>query len=177
MISLHITELKNFMGKLLGSDCFDSFLLEEAVIETAATYTIDGHVNRDFYTNEEWETPSIRPYDFVTWSSIRPICFDMIKGKRTPSRFKIVLHLRPEYVAGVIQKAQKESGGDSEKKELSFTEKDVKALVATCRYDSSGLSLVTGTSFHTFVPDKTLERAWDKTMRQFLAKKEISFTE
>ena len=43
------------MGKLLGTECFDSFLLEEAVITTYNTFRIDGRINREFYSDEEWE--------------------------------------------------------------------------------------------------------------------------
>ncbi len=166
MTSFHITELKKFMSRLLGSDCFDSFLLAEADIFAAAAYHIDGHINRDFYTSEELADPQICPYDFSSWSAMRPICFDMIKGKRTPSHFKFVLHLMPDYVPGVLK------GADS-----SITPDQVKALVLTVKYDGSGISLVTGTAFHSFVMDKTLDAQWDKTMRQFLAKKEIACTE
>ena len=34
------------MSRLLASDTFDCFLLEEAVIGTASTFTIDGRINR-----------------------------------------------------------------------------------------------------------------------------------
>lgn len=166
MTSFHITELKNFMGRLLGTDCFDSFLLASADISAAVEYSIDGHINPDFYTTEEREDPQIRPYEFASWSSMRPICFDMIKGKRTPSRFKFVLHLMPDYVPGVLK------GADA-----SLTPDQVKALVLTIKYDGSSISIVTGTAFHSFVLDKTLDAQWDKTMRQFLAKKGIACTE
>lgn len=166
MIALKITELKNFMGKLLGSDCFDSFLLEEASITTAATITIDGHVCRDFYTTEEWNDTSVHPYEFVTWKSMQKLCFEIIKGKKTPARFQIVFHLVPDYIPDVLKLADPQ-----------LQDKQVKALVLTCRYDGRSLMLITGTAFHSFVMDKTLDAAWDKTMRQFLAKKGIAFTE
>lgn len=166
MTSFHITELKNFMGKLLGTGCFDSFLLAEATIATAVEYTIDGHINRDFYSKEELDDPQICPYEFAAWSALRPICFEMIRGKRTPSRFKFVLHLMPDYVPGVLK------GADP-----SLTPDQVKALVLTVKYDGNAVSIVTGTAFHSFVMDKTLDAQWDKTMRQFLAKKEIAYTE
>lgn len=166
MITLQIKELKNCMSKLLASDCFDSFLLEEASVTTAATYLIDGHVSRDFYTKEEWEDPEIRPYDFAAWSDVRPICYQMIKGRRTPARFKFVLHLKPDYMPGIL----KSCGPD-------FPADQVKALVLTCKYNGTALTFTTGTAFHTFLLDKSLDAAWDKTMRQFLLKKEISYTE
>lgn len=166
MTSFHITELKNFMGKLLGTNCFDSFLLAEAAITTSVTYTIDGHINQDFYTQEERNDPQICPYPFAAWSAMRPICFEMIKGKRSPSGFKIVLHLMPEYVSGVVK------GADE-----SITPDQVKALVLTIKYDGATASIVTGTAFHSFVMDKSLDIQWDKTMRQFLSKKGIACTE
>lgn len=166
MTSFHITELKNFMSRLLCSDCFDSFLLVEADISAAVTYHIDGRINQDFYTKEEREDPLICPHDFAAFSTMRPVCFDMIKGKRVPSRFKIVLHLSPDYVPGVIK------GADP-----SLTPDQIKALVLTVKYDNGSVSLVTGTAFHSFVLDRTLDAQWDKTMRQFLSKKGIACTE
>ena len=71
------------MSKFLAGDAFDSFLLEQATISTYNTFTIDGRQNRDFYTLEEWEDQEIRPYEFTAWKKIRPVCFDLIKGKRT----------------------------------------------------------------------------------------------
>lgn len=166
MTSFHITELKNFMAKLLGTDCFDSFLLEQAEIASAATYRIDGHINSDFYTKEELADPQVCPYGFASWQAMRPLCFDMIKGKRTPSSFKFVLHLIPDYVPGVLK------GADA-----SLTPEQVRALVLTVKYDGSSISIVTGTAFTSFVMDKSLDAAWDRTMRQFLAKKGIAYTE
>ena len=84
MTSFQVKELKNFMTKLLTTDCFDSFLLAEASVSSQAEYTIDGHINRDFYTREELDDPQVCPYRFVRWSEIRPVCFQIIRGKRAP---------------------------------------------------------------------------------------------
>ena len=53
----------------------------------------------------------------------------------------------------------------------------VSALVLTVSYDGSSIRLVTGTAFSSFVMDKTLDAQWDRTMRNFLSKKEIAYTE
>ena len=47
MTAVQITSMKDFMNKLLLSDTFDCFLLEEAVVGTANTFTIDGHINKE----------------------------------------------------------------------------------------------------------------------------------
>ena len=66
MIKLEITKLGPFMGKLLSSECFDSFLLTEAKVRTEATWTMDGRVNRDFFTSEEWEEREKNGFEYIT---------------------------------------------------------------------------------------------------------------
>ncbi|MDE5866234.1 MAG: hypothetical protein K2H31_06515 [Lachnospiraceae bacterium] len=166
MIALKITNIKQFMGKLLASEEFDSFMLEEAAISTYNTFMIDGHQNRDFYTTEEWEDKEMRPYDFTTWKQIRPICFSLIKGTHTPSAFKFILHLIPDYTASVLKNS-----------DTSVTPQQIKALVLTVKYDGTVLTLITGTSFHTFIMDKTVDVLWDNAIRQFLDKRGINYEE
>ena len=164
MIALRITNIKQFMGKLLASEAFDHFLLAEASISTYNTFMIDGHQNRDFYTNEEWEDPSVRPYEFSTWKQIRPICFSLIKGTHTPASFRFVLHLMPEATSSILE------NGESD-----ITLQQLKAYVLTIKYDGTALILVTGSAFHTFVMDKTVDLLWDNALKEFLAAQEISF--
>ncbi len=166
MTSFQITELKSFMGKLLGTDCFDSFLLAGAQVVTAVEYTIDGRIHPEFYTKEELQDPHVCPCEFVSWAQMRPILFQMIRGKRSPSRFKLMLHLNPEYVPAVMK------GADP-----SLLPEQVKALVLTVRYEDGRAFLVTGTAFHSFVLDKTLDACWDKTIRRFLTSRQIAYTE
>lgn len=166
MIALKITNVKQFMGRLLAGEDFDSFLLEEATISTYNTFHIDGRQNRDFYSSEEWEDKELRPYDFSTWKAIRLVCFNLIKGTRTPSSFQFVLQLMPEYMASILKK------GDT-----SVTPLQIKAFVLNIRYDGTALTLVTGTSYHTFLMDKTPDALWDQSVRQFLSNREISFEE
>lgn len=166
MIALKITNIKQFMGKLLASEDFDSFMLEEASISTYNTFMIDGHQNRDFYTTEEWEDREIRPYDFTAWKQIRPICYSLIKGTHTPCAFKFTLHLIPDYVASILK------SGDT-----AVTPQQLKALVLTVKYDGTVLTLITGMSFHTFIMDKTVDALWDNAIKQFLSKRDISYEE
>lgn len=164
MIALQITNIKQFMGKLLTSESFDHFLLEEASISTYNTFMIDGHQNQDFYTKEEWEDTSVRPYEFSTWKQIRPICFSLIKGTHTPAAFRFVLHLTPEATSSILEKG--ESG---------ITLQQLKAYVLTIKYDGTALTLVTGSAFHTFIMDKTVDLLWDNALKEFLSAQEISF--
>ncbi len=166
MIALQITSLKHFMNAFLGSDIFDIFLLEHASITTYNNFQIDGRQNRAFYSEEEWEDASIRPYEFTCWKDIRGLCFDLIKGKHTPTSFKFVLQLCPEYIEGILSK-----------EDTLIKCSDIKAFVLTLRFDGSSLTLITGTSLNTFIPDKSADVYWDNAIRKFLSKKELAYEE
>lgn len=163
MQALQITSMKQFMNQLLVSEDFHIFLLEEAVISTANTYTIDGHINRDFYPAEEQNEETI-PYEFQPWSELKGLCFNLIKGKRTPLYFKFVFHLKPELIQNLLTKQGVEA-------DLST----IKAFVLTIKYDGSRAILTTGTSYHTFVLNKEPEAVWDKALQQYLAQKGCAF--
>ena len=166
MIAVQIKDVKAFMVKLLSGDTFDSFLLEEAQIHTFNTFTIDGHRNRDFYTKEELEDSEICPYEYSGWQEMKSICFQLIKGKKVPTFMKIILHKKPEEMYQLL-----------EKEEAQAIANLLKAFVVTIKFDSNGLLLTTGTSFSTFVMDKTPDVIWDNVFRKFLTNQGIEFEE
>ena len=160
MQALPISSMKTFMNQLLTGDAFDIFLLEEAVISTANTYTIDGRINRNFFSSEELET-GICPYEFQPWGEAKGLCFHLIKGKHTPLFFKFVLHLMPEKAADFL-------GGEAD---LS----QIKALVLTIRYDGTAAVLTTAAAYHTFVLSREADMLWDKALAGYLASRSIPF--
>lgn len=164
MIALQITSMKEFMNHLLAGTAFDIFLLEEATITTSNTYHIDGHMNRDFYTEEELEDLSLCPYEFASWSQMKGLCFQLIKGKRTPLFFKFVLHLMPSHAEALLKK-----------EECSVDINQLKSLVLTIKYSSGTATLTTGSSYHTFLLTKEPDQIWDKALTHFLDKHGIPY--
>ena len=164
MLALHITNLKQFMNHLLILDTFDSFLLEEAVITTANTYTIDGRINHSFYSEEDLSTGQIPDSEYSPWSTLKGICFQLIKGKRTPLSFKFVFHVKPEHTARLLLQ-----------NECTVDTSAVKSLVMTIRYDGMRAVLTTGCSYHTFVLSKEPELIWEKTLTGLLTTRQISY--
>lgn len=165
MKAYRINELKNFMGRLLGSDSFDGFLLAEASITTYNTFVVDGHIVKGFFS--ETDDDALLPaYDFSQWQDLRSLCFDLIKGKRTPVAFKFVLHLKPEHIPAILTNEN-----------ASVSPSDIKAFVLNIKYDGSALTCVTATAFHTFLPDKTPDQLWDQYIKHFFQKNSISFEE
>lgn len=166
MLALQITSMKQFMNQLLAADAFDIFLLEEATISTANTVTIDGHLNREFYSSEELASGQIPDYEYTPWSSLKGLCFQLIKGKRTPLSFKFIFHVKPEQTKKLL-----------EREECTMDISLVKAMVLTIRYDGSKAMLTTGCAYHTFVMSKEAEQIWDRTLTRYLASRGISYEE
>lgn len=156
-----------FMTGLLSEKeaVFDRFLLNEAVIMMGNTYTVDGHINKDFYTEEEIEILKQQSADnglifseeMIRWGSVRNFCYECIRGKKTPLAFRIVFCLSPENTARFL------SGLDT-----SVSPEQIGSLNVNIKYDGSTLSCTTAVSLKIFTMDKTLEHAWDEMFSRFL---------
>ena len=164
MILCKITDKKDFMGKLLAGETFDSFLLKEANIHSFVPYLIGGHINKAFFGDDAEDSASFTSYDYAQWKDIRPICFDLIKGKRTPTKFVFVLYLKPEAMTAMFDKAG-----------ISATESLVQNLILNIRFEQGEMSITTAVDYSGFTLDKQAEQLWDTTTRKFLDKKEISY--
>lgn len=164
MILCKIKDKKDFIGKLLASECFDSFLLKEASIHGFVPYQIDGHINKSFFHGDDLNTNGYLAYEYAQWKDIRPVCFDLIKGKRTPTKFMFVLYLKPEAVNAMFEKAG-----------LSLENSLVQNLILNIRFEQGEMSITTGVDYSGFTLDKQGEQLWDTTTRKFLDKKEIEY--
>ena len=164
MIALQVKDVKNFMNKLLNSTTFDHYLMEEATIQTFNTFTIDGKLNRNFYSKEEQELLPFSSLDHSPWELIKPVIFQIIKGKKVPSLLKISL-LFPHAEGVKIL----------EEENLHDIASSLKYFVILIRYDSNGLRLTTGTSFSSFVLDKTPDTLWDSKVKEVLLQNNIDF--
>ena len=156
----------DFMNKLLRSETFDNFLLQEAVISSAANYVIDGRVNQEYFSVEELEDAQIMDYPFLPFSMLRGNCFDLIKGKKTPASFRFVFLLSPENQKKTLESLHS-----------SFTEKDIRGFFLNLKYQNLTLTLTTGVSYQIFSMDKSLENEWDKLVIRFLKQQNIAFEE
>lgn len=158
MISLNLTDIKNFMSQLLLSETFDHFSFIEGEIVTFNTFKIDGFIQKDFFDSEE------EPPQYSYWKNLREYCFSIIRGKRTPLGFHLVFSLSPSNTERLIARNTP-----------SLQPEDVQGLYLNIRYDGKQLSCITGTSFKTFTMDKSLEHAWDEMVQKFFRQKKIEF--
>ncbi len=164
MTAFQIIDIKDFMNKLLCTELFDHFLLPEASISTYVTHTIDGHLNPDFFSPEDEQYDLIQQTAISPFSLLRPVCFQLIKGTRTPLGFKFVFQLSRENQRRTI-----ESAG------CSFRPEDITGMFINLRYQDQKLTCTTGISYRIFSMDKSLEQEWDRLVSVFLKNHKIPF--
>lgn len=156
MIAVKVKKQKNFMAKLLTSELFDSFLVEEVVIDTYNTFSIDGRIHKEFYKNANDEDEICPKEDFSKWEKIRPICLDLIKGKQTPLGFKFILHLSDEQKSSIFENVDSDISMD----QVSFG--------INIKFSSGEVVITTGVNYGIFTLDKEAEKAWDNYVPSFL---------
>lgn len=164
MTALELTDIGDFMNKLLRTDAFDHFLLQEASISAGATYIIDGHITEGYYTDEELEDQSLKGLRMLPFSYLRGKCFDLIKGRKTPTSFKFIFLLSPENLANTLRSL-----------DSSFSPEDISGIYINIKYQNQLLTLTSGVSYATYSMDRSLEGGWDRLVTRFLSQKGISW--
>ena len=159
MLALRIIDIKDFTSKLFLGEVFHRFYFVEASFSTFITHTLDGTLHKDFFDTDY--VPE-RPYCY--WEEIKSQCQSIIRGKRTPLRFKIVFQLSMENTAKLLA----QSG-------LSLRPEDVYGLYLNCQFENGQLICTTGTSLRIFTLDKSLDKVWDDMVKRFFKQQQISF--
>ena len=160
MIALQVENIKDFMSKLLLTPVFDHYRVSEATMTTFTTFSIDGVWHPEFYDPEQ-----IAPKEEsqTSWESIRPFCLSVFKGNRLPLSFRFVLQLPQSEIPEFLSRHQ-----------LAIAADDVFGLFLNIQYRNDLLTVTTGTSLRVFSGNKSLDQAWDQTVREFLAKEDLN---
>lgn len=161
MLALRILDLKDFTGKLFLGEVFHHFYFVEASFTTFLTHTLDGRIQKDFFDSDS--RPE-RP--FCCWKEVKPQCYSIIRGKRTPLHFRIVFQLAHENV----EKLLRQSG-------LPFKPEDIFGLYLNCQFDGEQMICTTGTSLRVFSLDKSLDKIWDDMVKRFFKQQGFPFEE
>ncbi len=164
MKAFYLKNQKEFMNRLLRSDLFDHFLCAEATIDGAVSYQIDGHINRDFFDEDEAEALFADGSMYMPYSYLRPILLTMIRGTHTPLFLKLVLMLSPKNAANTIRC----SG-------TSLTTDDINGIFFNLTYRNGQTILTTGVSYRTFTMDRSFDLSWDTFAARFLASHDLDF--
>ena len=158
MKNYKVNDVKRFMHLFLNGTIFDDLQLVEGLIRKYTTISIDGRTNEDFYKNDDTHTPSSAEY--ASWSELRPLCMDLIKGKNTPLYMKFVLRKDPSSLL--------EETGD-------HTPSEARSLILNLTFSEQGLNLTTAINFTGFYPDSILPGLWDDHIGRLLLENGLKF--
>ena len=164
MLALKITDIRDFTNKLFIGEVFDKFCLSEAVITTFNTFTIDGRLQKDFFDTDSLNKITEDGRTHSLWRDTKAFFWSVIRGKRTPLSFKIVLHLSRSGVEAAIRNT------DSE-----ISSEQIDGLFLNLQFKNGSLLCTTGTSLRTFSMDKRPEQLWDDMVLNFLTQNQIIF--
>lgn len=161
MLALKITDVKYFMNKLLIGEVFDRFSLVEASVTTFNTFTINGKLHYDFFDTDTKAAFEENSTEYSLWHDVKPYCFSIIRGRRTPLNFRIVFELSHDQTQSLL------------KNEQHIADIPVQSFYLNIRYKNQSLLCTTGVSYTSFSPDKRLEHLWDDSMTVFLSSHHI----
>lgn len=165
MIAIQINEIGPLTAALLKGDMFDHFLLKEATIRQACDFQIDGTLSDTYYSEDEKEALHLSGLSYIPYARVRPLCLELLKGRRKPESFRFVFLLSPQNQANTIERAG-----------TSFTPEDISGMFLNLNYKNGELTCTTGISYRIFSMDKSLENEWDRLVLIFFRKHGIALT-
>jgi hypothetical protein len=142
MYKFHIEneDTKKFMNLLLKEESFDKMECRLCELTTFVNFTIDCKLNKDFFDEEVKR-------NYCLWGEIRSQVFSLVKGKRKPKVFKIILSLSEEGTERLHHNA--------------------KACFLNISFENDMVVFTTGTAQKEFDLSKAVDEAWDNVMRVF----------
>lgn len=146
MQAIEILDIRDFMLLLFQTNTFDQYEFVSGDLKTDLSYSIDGHINRDFYSTEELETLPLTGHVFLPWLIAKDKIFQLIKGKKTPSRLKIILKATPKQLEHLLSETKS-----------SLYPKDIDGIFLNILYQDKRLNVICGISYKIFSLDKELE--------------------
>ena len=177
------------MSMLFAGNVFDSFLLSELMLTMGITYHINGRTVPEFYSKDELDELQSPLVEYASWKEIRPLCFDIIKGKKTPVRFQITLLIPATSLLSIIvsdapisssiEHAPVSSSVERAPKQASMESIPGSDLIShyilTIRYEAGKCQIISGCNYQSFSASKDAEKEWDSTAATFLSKYGIQF--
>lgn len=157
MNSYQIIGQKDFMNQLLLGSLFDEYDLKEASIVTAVTWSVDGHMNQNYFQNEIEKK-------YIAFKDVKQVFYQMIRGKISPVSFHIVLLMNQEKMK------QKE-----EEYQCSFKNMMIQNLVLNIKFENGIMQLITAVDYENFTLDRDFEKEWDQCIYHLLCEHGFSF--
>ncbi len=142
--SLDGDDIKKFMNCLLREESFDIFRVHSCEITTFCSFKIDGTPNKEFF--DEGKAPDKK----CPWSLLRPVVFGLIKGKKLPKVFKLVLAVPSD--------------------KLPLLHDNLEEAFLNISYEAGKILFTTGTLQKEFRLDKQHDAAYENYIKKLFKK-------
>lgn len=146
------SEVKKFMNALLKEEVFDNFEVRNVELETFVHYEISCNIKNDSNVEQ-----NVQKRFFCLWSELKPYMFQLIKGKKKPHYFKIILSLQEDDILKISDNAA--------------------AMFLNVNFENDIIMCTTGTSQKKFTMDKIVDNIWEETVKQFFLDHNIKISE
>jgi len=159
---MQLFEIENaneFMGSLFVKDWLDAMEVVEAEITTFFHIKMDGRRRFEWYDSAEQEQNSGQFGEFITWKEYKQQAYQIIKGKKVPSLFRLVLRMPKKGMERLASVS------------MDLLPSDIQGAYLNIKYEKKQLSIVTGVSITKFSMDKSIEREWDMQVEAQLKKR------
>ncbi len=126
--------VKGFMPKLLVQNTFDKFEAREVVVDTFAKFEISANLTKNIE-------------EVMTWETLKPYVYNIIKGNVLPKSIKVVFALQRE--------------------EMIELSENFSACFLNMNYENNEISFTTGTSSKTFTLSKDADKYFEEYIQKF----------
>lgn len=157
MQTIEILDVKPFMQLLFQTESFDTYEFVSAELHTDMFYSIDGHINQNFFSAEEIELHRLENHSYLPWCMTREKVFLLIRGKKTPSLLKIVFKISESQLQSIVSETNS-----------SLNPNDIDGLFLNISFQNNKLNVICGISYKIFTLDKELESEFFDKIITFL---------
>ncbi len=146
MQAINVLDIKQFMQLLFQTNALDTYQFVSATIQTDMSYSLDGHVNRHFFNDDELEALHLMDNQYMPWTIAKEKVFQLIKGKKTPSQLKIVLKCNDADMNAFLTSTHS-----------SLNSNDIDGFFINILFQENKLNVICGISYKIFTLEKELE--------------------
>lgn len=146
MQAISVFDIKPFMQLLFQPSELDTCDFISGELCTDMNYTLDGRINDSFFSKDERSILQLENATHLPWSLAREKVFLLIKGKKTPTRMKLVLRLSNHFTQNIIDNCGS-----------NITSSDIDAMYLNIVFQEETLKIFCGISYNIFTLDKNLE--------------------
>lgn len=163
MQAFEILDIKNFMQLLFQTNILDSYEFVSAELATDISYSLNGHIHKEFFNEKEAESMGLADYDYLPWHLAKEKLFILIKGKKTPLQLKIVLKACKNQTQDFLFQTNS-----------SLNANDIDGIFLNIVYQGNKLNVICGISYKIFTMDKQLESEFSNNIITLLKSNNIA---